>query len=273
MDTSVPDKAAEEKQPAPMAALLIAANYTPPFVRRFIRSREIGLTIFAGIIGVLAAGFVALMSAIASLAHEVLFGVQPGMRLSELARIDQPFVPVFGGLLLCGLTWFAGKMLGGGSALNGMVYTRGTRYDYDGWAAAGCTGWSWNDVYPYFLRSENFEGPPSQTHGRLGHLVRGGGPLPRAPGPRAEGGVPRDPAGLTATWACSGARRTTVAEYRCCPGRSASKLVATISAITSGFIVVSSWLYCGCFDNRAARAALLANLALGQSSISTASCG
>jgi choline dehydrogenase len=68
------------------------------------------------------------------------------------------------------LTWFAGKMLGGGSALNGMVYTRGTPYDYDGWAAAGCTGWSWNDVYPYFIRSENFEGPESQTHGRFGHL-------------------------------------------------------------------------------------------------------
>jgi choline dehydrogenase len=66
--------------------------------------------------------------------------------------------------------WFAGKMLGGGSALNGMVYTRGTTYDYDGWAAAGCTGWSWSDVYPYFIKSENFDGPQSQTHGRLGHL-------------------------------------------------------------------------------------------------------
>src|SRR5262245_11299147 len=42
--------------------------------------------------------------------------------------------------------WFAGKMLGGGSAINGMVYTRGTPYDYDGWAAAGCPGWSWSDV-------------------------------------------------------------------------------------------------------------------------------
>ncbi len=68
------------------------------------------------------------------------------------------------------LTWFAGKMLGGGSALNGMVYTRGARYDYDGWAAAGCTGWAWDDVFPYFLRSENFDGPESQTHGKLGHL-------------------------------------------------------------------------------------------------------
>ncbi len=66
--------------------------------------------------------------------------------------------------------WHAGKMLGGGSALNGMVYIRGARYDYDGWAALGCTGWSWNEVVPYFLRAETFEGAPSQTHGSSGPL-------------------------------------------------------------------------------------------------------
>ena len=70
--------------------------------------------------------------------------------------------------------WFAGKTLGGGSAINGMVYIRGTRYDYDRWAEAGCTGWSWDDVLPYFLRSEDFEGPPSPSHGQ-------GGPLSVAP--------------------------------------------------------------------------------------------
>src|SRR5215475_13106074 len=66
--------------------------------------------------------------------------------------------------------WHAGKMLGGGSAINGMVYIRGARQDYDGWAAAGCTGWSWNEVLPYFLRSENFRGEPSQWHGSNGPL-------------------------------------------------------------------------------------------------------
>ncbi len=66
--------------------------------------------------------------------------------------------------------WPAGKMLGGGSSLNGMVYLRGARHDYDGWAADGCTGWGWNDILPYFLRSEDFDGPASATHGKGGPL-------------------------------------------------------------------------------------------------------
>jgi choline dehydrogenase len=66
--------------------------------------------------------------------------------------------------------WHAGKMLGGGSSINGMVYIRGSRHDYDGWAANGCTGWSWDEVLPYFKRSERFEGPDSQSHGKHGFL-------------------------------------------------------------------------------------------------------
>jgi choline dehydrogenase len=46
-----------------------------------------------------------------------------------------------------------GRMLGGSSAMNAMMVLRGTRADYDGWAAAGCTGWSWDDVEPVFARS------------------------------------------------------------------------------------------------------------------------
>lgn len=70
------------------------------------------------------------------------------------------------------MVWNAGKMLGGGSAINGMVYIRGDRRDYDQWAnELGCTGWSWNEVLPYFLKSENFQGPPSQTHGQHGPLA------------------------------------------------------------------------------------------------------
>ena len=66
--------------------------------------------------------------------------------------------------------WHAGKVLGGGSSINGMVYIRGARYDYDAWEALGCTGWSWGDVLPYFLRAETYEGEPSQTHGSSGPL-------------------------------------------------------------------------------------------------------
>jgi choline dehydrogenase-like flavoprotein len=46
-----------------------------------------------------------------------------------------------------------GRMLGGTAAMNAMMILRGTRADYDGWAAAGCTGWSWADVEPVFARS------------------------------------------------------------------------------------------------------------------------
>jgi choline dehydrogenase len=47
-----------------------------------------------------------------------------------------------------------GKVLGGSSAINGMVYIRGHRADYDAWAEAGCTGWDYDSVLPYFRRSE-----------------------------------------------------------------------------------------------------------------------
>ena len=54
------------------------------------------------------------------------------------------------------LVWHAGKMMGGGSAINGLVYIRGLKRDYDDWAAAGCTGWSWDDVTPFFRQVEKF---------------------------------------------------------------------------------------------------------------------
>ncbi len=68
------------------------------------------------------------------------------------------------------MTWNAGRLLGGGSAVNGMVYIRGDQRDYDGWAEAGCTGWGWRDVDPYFRKSEGFSDPPSQAHSANGPL-------------------------------------------------------------------------------------------------------
>ncbi len=50
-----------------------------------------------------------------------------------------------------------GRVLGGCSSINGMVYNRGHPKDYDDWAAAGNTGWSYREVLPYFTRSENNE--------------------------------------------------------------------------------------------------------------------
>ena len=58
-----------------------------------------------------------------------------------------------------------GRMLGGSSCMNGMVYVRGHRIDYDGWAALGNEGWGWSDVLPLFMRSEAAAGPPMQGHG------------------------------------------------------------------------------------------------------------
>ncbi|HMO74610.1 MAG TPA: GMC family oxidoreductase N-terminal domain-containing protein [Sphingopyxis sp.] len=68
------------------------------------------------------------------------------------------------------MQWAAGKALGGSSAINGQVYMRGERSDYDRWAAMGCTGWGYDDIFPYFLKSERFHGAPMQSHGNHGPL-------------------------------------------------------------------------------------------------------
>lgn len=63
-----------------------------------------------------------------------------------------------------------GKALGRSSAINAMVYTRGHHADYDDWAALGNEGWGWNDVFPYFKRSEHNERLGNEWHGRGGPL-------------------------------------------------------------------------------------------------------
>ncbi len=65
-----------------------------------------------------------------------------------------------------------GKVLGGSSAINGMVYARGLPLDYDLWAQQGMQGWSWKAVQDWFLKSENFAGPgPDDEHGKGGPLA------------------------------------------------------------------------------------------------------
>lgn len=63
-----------------------------------------------------------------------------------------------------------GKVMGGSSAINGMLYVRGQARDYDTWAQMGCLGWSFDDVLPYFKKSENFEGGADDFHGEKGPL-------------------------------------------------------------------------------------------------------
>ncbi len=63
-----------------------------------------------------------------------------------------------------------GKTLGGSSSINGMVYIRGHRWDYDNWAALGAEGWSFDEVLPYFRRAENNENINDEFHGQGGPL-------------------------------------------------------------------------------------------------------
>jgi choline dehydrogenase-like flavoprotein len=63
-----------------------------------------------------------------------------------------------------------GRTLGGSSSVNAMVYIRGNRIDYDGWAAMGHQGWGWDDVLPYFIRAEDNERGASELHGAGGPL-------------------------------------------------------------------------------------------------------
>jgi choline dehydrogenase len=64
-----------------------------------------------------------------------------------------------------------GRVLGGSSSLNVMIYMRGNRLDYDGWAARGFAGWGYEDVLPYFRRSEDNERGESYYHGVGGPLT------------------------------------------------------------------------------------------------------
>ena len=51
--------------------------------------------------------------------------------------------------------WPRGKVLGGTSAINAMIWVRGSRHDYDHWAQNGAEGWSYAEVLPYFIRMED----------------------------------------------------------------------------------------------------------------------
>lgn len=69
-----------------------------------------------------------------------------------------------------------GKMLGGTSSLNGMIYTRGRKEDYDRWAALGNTGWDYNSILPYFKKSEGNQYKPFVLY-RNGEYHNGSGPM------------------------------------------------------------------------------------------------
>jgi choline dehydrogenase-like flavoprotein len=89
------------------------------------------------------------------------------------------------------------KVIGGGSAINAQIYTRGNALDYDEWRQRGCDGWSYEDVLPYFKRAEDNDTYENRYHGKGGPL---GVSQPRAPLPICEAyleaaqrlGIPRN---------------------------------------------------------------------------------
>jgi choline dehydrogenase len=67
--------------------------------------------------------------------------------------------------------WPAGKLLGGGSALNGMMFIRGHQWDYDHWAEMGATGWDYQSVLPFFRRLEDNERGADEWRGKGGPIA------------------------------------------------------------------------------------------------------
>ena len=68
------------------------------------------------------------------------------------------------------LGYARGRVLGGCSSINAMIYMRGQRYDYDEWAAQGNRGWGWDDVLPVFKKSEDYQHGANEFHGSEGEL-------------------------------------------------------------------------------------------------------
>lgn len=68
------------------------------------------------------------------------------------------------------VVWPRGRILGGSSSINGLLYIRGQHQDYDDWAARGALGWDYASVLPFFKRSEGFAGGASDYHGGAGEL-------------------------------------------------------------------------------------------------------
>ncbi len=68
------------------------------------------------------------------------------------------------------IKWPRGRIVGGSSSINGLIYIRGQHEDFDDWHRMGATGWDWKNVLPAFKSLESFNGPPSQLRGSFGPL-------------------------------------------------------------------------------------------------------
>jgi 4-pyridoxate dehydrogenase len=88
-------------------------------------------------------------------------------RMDDWMYFAEPEASVGGRAIECA----RGKVLGGSSSINAMVYVRGNRLDYERWAASGLAGWSYADVLPYFRKQESWEGGADAYRGDSGPLT------------------------------------------------------------------------------------------------------
>jgi choline dehydrogenase len=96
------------------------------------------------------------------------------------------------------IVWPRGRVLGGSSSINGLIFIRGQHEDFDDWERLGATGWSYRELLPYFRRYERYSGGESQYHGGLGEFevsdLRNNNPASVAwVDAAAEFGLPRNP--------------------------------------------------------------------------------
>lgn len=142
------------------------------------------------------------------------------------------------------------KVIGGGSAINAQIYTRGNAQDYDDWRQMGCTGWGYEDVLPYFRKAEDNDTFDNRYHGKGGPL---GVSQPIAPLPVCEAyfkaaaqvGIPRnmDINGETQDGVCyyqltqRNARRSSAAMAYIAPNRGRANLTVRTGAQVRRVIV------------------------------------
>ena len=144
------------------------------------------------------------------------------------------------------------KVIGGGSAINAQIYTRGNAQDYDDWRQMGCTGWGYDDVLPYFRKAEDNDTHDNHYHGKGGPL---GVSQPAAPLPVCEAyfkaagemGIPRnmDINGEKQDGVCyyqlnqRKARRSSAATAYLAPNRQRGNLTVRLGAQVRRLIVES----------------------------------
>jgi len=146
--------------------------------------------------------------------------------------------------------WPRGRVLGGSSAINGLLYVRGQHADYDHWRQLGCTGWSFEDVLPYFKRAEDQERGADEWHGSSGPLavsdLRERNPLALAfieaaaelgfPRNRDFNGADQEGAGFYQVTARKGWRCSAATAYLK-PARNRPNLVVVTGAHTTGLVI------------------------------------